>query len=347
MTTIFNDFTRFCADIAIERHKKHYRYYKLNQRAFKNLNLPNLHFYVRAVKIANFQTGGNISRQFKYFGGHWNRQAIYKNMAKLNRAGYIKQDEKKKRLFKPIPGHRRHYINQTVLNHVRTRKDTLYLKYLLFIVNYRGNIAGITHREIKGAGFCTETADFLYRYIRGHLNKTRLKKLYNAVSWAFRKVGRYNRRVLSWIKGAVPFFKFKSNVPNWRQSPGTYNILKDFKYKTSNAPPRNGEDKKTEAERGKETPRHPDKTGGGIVPGDCLQFGTLDLNLKKGTAPALSGIEKMLEKRTWKGKNKKQTPCPAEAAEPAETENAIKKMYSLLPVELQKTILKNKKLSTF
>ena len=291
-----DNFTHWLSVVAQERKNHDYRYYKINQRAVQALNLPNLHFYIRSVKIANFRTGGNVSRQFQYFGGRWKRAAIYKNLARLESLGYIRRDPGNRRAWRPVPGKRRHYVNAGVLKHVRSRQDTLYLKFLLFIVNYAGNFDNITHRTIKAAGFAANTAEFLYTYIKEHLNKSRLEKLYNAVVWAFRlvrrRIGENPRRVIAWIRGRAPVFKFRSNVPKWRKPAGSFNYNKDLKSKTSNAPPWNGGSKTAKAEPAENPAGHPDRNTAPQDPAGFLHFGTLDRNLKTGALLCRTGIEK-------------------------------------------------------
>jgi len=228
-------FLDFLGNLAATRHKKTGRYYKLNNRAINTLSIPNLHFYLRTVKIANFKTGGNVSKQFQYFGGRWNRAAIYKNLAKLRRLGFIRQDGR--RSFRPVPGGKRTYINAAALENVRSRQDSLYFKMALFLVNYRGDFGELTQRAIKAAGFASNTAEFLHRWIGEHLNKTRLNKLYNALMWTFRKVTRAGRKVIHWIRGIAPSFQLRKIVPNWRKSRATFNIVQK---QVSNAPPWNG-----------------------------------------------------------------------------------------------------------
>jgi len=228
-------FLDFLGKLADTRHKKTGKYYKLNNRAIDSLSIPNLHFYLRTVKIANFQTGGNVSKQFQYFGGRWNRAAIYKNLAKLRRLGFIRQDGR--RSFRPVPGGKRTYINAAALEHIRSRQDTIYFKMALFLVNYRGDFGELTQRAIKAAGFASNTAEFLHRWIGEHLNKTRLNKLYNAIMWTFRQVGKAGRKVLYWISGTTTAYKFRKLVPNWRKSRATFNIVQK---QVSNAPPWNG-----------------------------------------------------------------------------------------------------------
>lgn len=325
INTSFENLTEWFSKVSEERKTPGYRYYKINQRAVAALNLPNLHFYIRTVKIANFRTGGNVSRQFKYFGGRWNRAAIYRNLAKLKRMGFIRQDQDRKRNWQPVPGKRRYYINEAILKHVKSRQDTLYLKYLLFIVNYRGNFDTITHRTIKAAGFAANTAEFLYRYIKDHLNGSRLEKLFNAVVWAFRLIRRGTARVVTWIRGNKPVFKFPVNVPKRRQPAGRFYIRSLLNTKSSNAPLWSAGPGTKRAEPARKTAGPPaDATGPEKTP--CLQFGT-------STGPVL---------RAAGTEEKHQLPLKDIYHSFAGPED-FQAMYRTLPVSLQKA-LKDKKI---
>lgn len=174
------------------QHKaaRHNFYYKINVRALRDLSLPLFFFYCRLVTLCNFKTRkGNVSKQFEYFGGHWTRSQIYRNLKKLERLGFIKPRNPGDREFQMIAGKHTLYINQSSLKLVRSRERAKAFKCVCFLLHNRKKLGKLSQRALIAAGFAAGDALRLARWIREHLTKKRLVHLLKGAMWFFRKRG--------------------------------------------------------------------------------------------------------------------------------------------------------------